>query len=56
MGSAPPHGQFVKVMCTKNDGTNVEFAAVLSEEESKYFKPGQEYAGTLKPARQDPAK
>ena len=56
-GSPPPHGQFVKLFCTKNEAGHVAFAAVLTPEDAAYFKPGQEYAGTLKPAApQGPAK
>jgi len=56
MGSPPPHGQFVKVVCTKNENGVVEFAASVDAEDAKYWVVGQLYAGKLTPAKPAPAK
>jgi hypothetical protein len=47
MASPPPHGKFVRLFCKKSAAGEVSFESLDPEEDSEYFKAGEEYSGAL---------
>jgi hypothetical protein len=50
MATPPPHGKFVKLVCTHNENGVVRFEGHVYDG-PEYFKIGLEYAGKLTPAQ-----